>query len=504
MRIRSSFLPITALILVSALLLSGRSFADPPAGASFDPGLTQAIDAALDVPSIKMGFQGIVIQSLRDHSLWYERNGDQVFLPASNNKLLTSAAALLTLGQDYIYHTRLLRIGTLTPSGTLQGDLTLCGAGDALLTPADLEQLARQVKEAGISEVTGGLHYDDSLFDRQWLGDGWTWDDEPYYYSAQVSALDVNENIVELRMTPGHRIGLPVQITVTPPNRIMQIVNRATTAAAKGRSTLDVTRIRGQNTLIVTGTMPIDMPKHDEDMTVENPARFATLLLRTDLERAGVKLDHGEVMDGPTVPRDAEPVAEHLSLPLSEILKKLNKPSDNLVAECLLKTVGAVKTGHGTAGYEGTGAKSAREVFQTMGMDITRIHQVDGSGLSRTNFVSPRNLVRLLDYFHSSPLAQVLYDSLPIAGVDGSLRGRMKGTRAANNCHAKTGYVSNVSCLSGYVTTRDGEMLAFSIMMNNHLAPASACTTAQDKIVALLADYSRYPSASAAQPTSSR
>jgi D-alanyl-D-alanine carboxypeptidase/D-alanyl-D-alanine-endopeptidase (penicillin-binding protein 4) len=463
-----------------------------------DNELAHEIDSALDVPGLQTGFQGIVIQSLRDQSILYSRNADQVFLPASNNKLLTSGAALALLGPSYVYHTRVFRIGKLSADGNLNGDLYLRGSGDPLLMPADLDALATQIRLAGIQRVSGRLHFDDTLFDRQWLGDTWAWDDEPYYYSAQISALNVNENLINLRALPGHKVGAPVRIEMSPTSRYARIVNHAVTGPAKSKSTLVFDRPRGLNQFVISGSLPIDIAVKDapkDRLTIENPARYAAYLFMESLQRAGVKVEHDDIADGPATPKSAEQIAEQRSMPLSELLKKMNKPSDNLVAECLLKTIGAEQKGIGTGGADGTGARVAKEFFLRIGLDTDRVQQADGSGLSRTNFVSPRNMVRLLAHVYTTPDFNTLYDSLPIAGIDGSLSGRMKSTAATNNCHAKTGYVSNVSSLSGFVTTRDGEMLVFSILMNNHLASNVVCTAAQDRIVNLLANFTRSHSA---------
>jgi D-alanyl-D-alanine carboxypeptidase/D-alanyl-D-alanine-endopeptidase (penicillin-binding protein 4) len=486
--IRSSFIRLSHVFLSAILLIcTGIARSQPP---DADPALAAEIDAVLAVPGLQTGFQGIVIQSLRDQRILYARNPDQVFLPASNNKLLTSGAALELLGSSYVYHTRLYRTGVLLPDGTLKGDLYLRGSGDPLLASADLDALAAQVRKAGIERVNGALHYDDTLFDRQWLGDDWAWDDEPFYYSAQVSALNVNENLLNLRALPGRKVGAPVRIEITPAAGYARLVNNAVTGPPKSKRTLIFSRQRGENVYTVTGVLPIDTPAAEpvqDQLTVENPPRYTAFLLLGSLERAGVHLRHHDLLDGPPVPKSALQIAEHNSIPLSELLPRLNKPSDNLVAECLLKTIGATAKGIGTAGANGTGAQSARDLFLRIGMDIDRVQQADGSGLSRLNFVSPRNIVRLLNYLYTTPDFHTLYDSLPIAGVDGTLARRMKTGGAAGNCHAKTGYESNVSSLSGYVTTKDGEMLAFSILMNNHLAGNLVCTAAQDRIVTLLA-----------------
>lgn len=486
---------VKALLLLLACSLcfvnaAASSLRADPVG---DPILAKSIDAALDIPELKVGFQGIAIVSLRDHTELYTRNADRVFLPASNNKLLTSSAALALLGRDFVYRTRLYRTGPISDEGVLSGDLVLRGAGDPILAPEDLDEMIAQVKRAGVVRVTGRLRYDDSLFDRARLGDSWAWDDEPYYYSAQISALNLNENLVSLQPHPGKRVGDPVRIDVEPTSHYTRVINQVKTGAAKSEARPSFDRVRGQNTIVVSGTLPVDISKQNNNstpLTIENPSRFTSIVFLEKLRKEGIRID-GDAADGPPVSSTAEILAEHVSVPLSEMLKRLNKPSDNLIAECLLKTIGAVKRKQGTGGFYGTGSQEARGWFGKIGLDLTELQQADGSGLSRGNYISPRNMSKLLAYWHTSPDFNVLYDSLPIAGVDGSLRNRLKGTAAEKNCHAKTGYIGNVSSLSGYVTTKDGEMLAFSILMNNHLAVNRVCVAVQDKIVAMLADYKR-------------
>jgi D-alanyl-D-alanine carboxypeptidase/D-alanyl-D-alanine-endopeptidase (penicillin-binding protein 4) len=481
-----------ACVLLLCLLQPQSILATEDTGKGTDADLTRTIDTLLADPELQTGFQGILIQSIRDTKVLYERNADHVFQPASNNKLLTAAAALLLLGQNFTYHTRLYAIGELDADGTLHGDLILKGDGDPILSMEDLNDLAQQAVKAGLRRITGRLRYDDSRFDDQRLGDLWTWDDEPYYYSAQISALNVNENVIQVHVTPGRREGNPVKVTVTPTAKYVTIVNTARTGPNRGKASLRVDRIRGVNTITVSGILPHDSPEKAAPVvtvTIEDPSRFTTQMMLESLQHAGIPLKARGKFERETVTSTATVIADHTSLPLSEILKKLNKPSDNLIAECLLKTVGAVKKGQGTAGSGGTGAQTAREWFRSIGIDVLHLNQADGSGLSRVNYVSPRNIVCLLNYLHTQPTFALYYDSLPIAGVDGSLRNRMKGTAAEANCHAKTGYISHASSLSGYVTTRDGELLVFSMLMNNHLAPNRTCTTVQDKIVVLLAEY---------------
>lgn len=247
-------------------------------------------------------------------------------------------------------------------------------------------------------------------------------------------------------------------------------------------------------------------------VTVEDPARFTTTLFLQALRRAGVAIGNSHILPVSGSITSATVIAEHRSPTLSELLARMNKPSDNLMAECLLKAVGAFGqiplTGTtptatntsstneiprtvpriGTSGGSGTGAQVARKAFLAAGFQPNGVSQADGSGLSRLDYVSPRNLVRLLKVAQTRPYWPAFYASLPIAGVDGTLRNRLKGTIAQNNCRAKTGTLSHVSSLTGYVTDRNGDLLAFAILINNNLSPSRTSTRTQDSIVQILAE----------------
>ena len=447
--------------------------------------LAASIDALLADPALKHGIQGVVIESLASGRVLYERNRDLVFIPASNFKLVVSAASLDRLGPDCTFATQVYMSGRLDAHGVLDGDLILVGGGDPVLSSDDLRALAAEVIGKGIRRITGQIIADESRFDDVRLGWGWSWDDEPFYYSAQISALSVDRNVVGVYVYPGAKEGDPVRIGLRPPSGYFRIESTARTGAPKSENTIYVDRERGKNLIRISGSMPIDFKttKATELITMENPALYAATLFKDMLGRSGVRAAGSTVIG--KKPDGAELLAEHKSPPLSKILALLNKPSDNLIAEMLLKNLGAEIKGKGTAA---AGEEVELDFLKTAGADMSAISINDASGLSRLDYISPGNLVALLKHMWRHKHSRVFLDSLPIAGVDGTLRSRMKGTPAQNNVRAKDGYISRVSTLSGYVTTRSGEPLVFSIMMNGHLCPASDAKRVQNSICVLLAE----------------
>ncbi|HXG23976.1 MAG TPA: D-alanyl-D-alanine carboxypeptidase/D-alanyl-D-alanine-endopeptidase, partial [Chthonomonadales bacterium] len=444
----------------------------------------------LNTPSLLGGIQGVIVQSLADGSIWYERNPHLLLLPASNQKLFTSAAALHLLGPDWRYLTPLLRYGRVDRKGTLHGNLYLKGSGDPSLSDKDLYTFVQAVHRAGIRRIRGRVIGDESRFDRRRYGDGWSWDDMSYYYSPQISALNLNGNLVWAQVNPGKKVGAPLRVIVTPTSNYVQVVNRAVTTAKGTRIRLVIERELGKNRILIEGTLALDAPpdtRMPQGITLENPALYAAHVLTKQLRSAGIRVD-GSPTTG-TSPRRAHEIARHYSPPLSTILKRLHKTSDNLIAECLLKTLGAEK-GKTQLGTTEHGIRVAKAALNRMGIDPDTLVMADGSGLSRHNLVSAHSVAALLRTMYAHPHAKTFLDSLPLAGVEGTLKRRLKGTPAENNVRAKTGTMRNVSCLSGYVTTRDGEPLLFVILMNNHRDNAAA-RDIQDKIVSLLASWQK-------------
>jgi len=449
-----------------------------------DATVAKIVDEALADPALTHGIQGILIESLNDGRILYEKNADLVFIPASNHKLIVSACALDTLGADYHFKTFLYTRGEQTADGILHGDIVIQGRGDPVLKSDDLSIMVSKIKELGIHTVEGNVIADDTWFDGIRLGWGWSWDDEPYYYSAQISALNLDENVVSIWVRPGEKVGDLATVEVQPPTSYVSIENECKTSEAGSQKAIFIDRVRAKNVIRVKGVIPIDYKQAgpEEAITVEEPALYTAHRLVELLKAQGI-----EVKGTPSCgkrPADARFVMSHVSPPLCDIIRMLNKPSDNLIAEVLLKTLGAERKGYGSASK---GEEVEMEFLKKIGADLTAISISDGSGLSRLNLVSPRNLVTILKYMYRHPKGQVFMDSLPVAGVDGTLRKRMKGTPAEGNVRAKTGYVGRVASLSGYVTTKSGEPLVFSMIFNNHLCRHSEATAVMDKILAAVA-----------------
>ena len=471
--------------LLLALIIQICALAMPHALAAIEAETVKIIGQALADPALAHGMAGVAIRSIRDGRTIYSQHDDLVFVPASNFKLLVSATALDRLGPDYRFKTELYTQGERTPDGTLKGDVILVGYGNPIFKAEELQLMAARLKESGIKSVEGNVVGDDSRFDEVRLGWGWNWDDEPYYYSAQLSALSLNKNVVDVYVRAGVKEGAKPIVRFTPATSYMTVQNDAVTTKAGSEKTVSVDRPRGRNVIRVTGNVPLGHKSDDpeEAITMEEPTLFAATVLKEMLQRDGIEVK-GKAVRG-RKPEDATLAASHQSVPLREMLALLNKPSDNLIAEMLLKTLGAEIKGRGSSSR---GADVEMEFLKEAGLDMTAISIVDGSGLARMNYISPANLVTLLKRMHEHKNNQIYLDSLPIAGVDGTLRSRMKGTAAAGNCRAKTGYISRVRTLSGYVTTKAGEPLAFSIMMNHYLCSTAEVNAIQDKIVTALAE----------------
>lgn len=456
----------------ASLLLSLSLVLGVTAGAAADVAdpLTADLDRILADPRLTASAVGVVVRDADTGDLLYSRSGNHRFQPASTAKVVTSAVALDGLGPDHRWTTDLAT--TAAVQGTeLAGDLYLRGTGDPTTLARDYDDLAAQLAATGVRTVRGDLVADATSFDSVPLGTGWAWDDEPYYYSAQTSALtvapdtDYDAGTVVVRVSPG-AAGGPAQVRVDPPVEL-DIRNTATTATGGG---VQVQRAHGTNVVHVTGSIAPGSAGHAAYISVDNPTALVAGLFRESLAAKGITVTGGTGFRA--TPASARVLATHRSMTLRELLVPFLKLSNNLHAEALIKTLGREFQGQGSWP---AGVRALESLLPGLGVDPLTMNLFDGSGLSRMDVLSPEQLVAVLRSARAKPWFQSWYDALPVAGrpdrlEGGTLRSRMAGTAAAGNVHAKTGSMTGVTGLAGYVTNADGRRLVFSLVFNNFVS----------------------------------
>jgi D-alanyl-D-alanine carboxypeptidase/D-alanyl-D-alanine-endopeptidase (penicillin-binding protein 4) len=501
---------------LAVLLLAGQALAAPPKS------LHDRISDVLNSPDLARGFWGIEVTSVSSGQTLYAQDADKLFTPASNTKLFTTAAALALIGPDYKFRTTIETTGTLDRYGRLNGDLVLVGHGDPNLSgrelPYDLrtqrndhpiqalETLANDLVQKGLKYVDGDIVADDSYFAFERYGEGWSQDDLVWADGAPVSALTVNDNVVFVNILPADRPGEKAFVSVTPFADYYRLDNRIiTTPAGTGRKFF-VNREPGSTVLTLWGNMPLDDPGANEALAIEDPAEFAAALFRQLLEKRGIvvygkqRTRHTELAtlstfsvtaiapsrggsEGQSRPfKTDQPVvlASYESKPMVDDIQVINKVSQNLHAEILLRLLGRER---GTAGTIENGLEVLRGFLTQAGIPPDQYIFYDGSGLSRQNLVTPHAIVQLLRYATTQPWGAAYKASFPVSGVDGSLSDRLTAPRLKGRVWGKTGALGGVKTLSGYATTDSGEMVAFSILSNNSNLPAKRITDTIDQIV---------------------
>lgn len=481
--------------------------------------LQTQITALLDQPKFAAMRWGVRIQTAQGKVL-FERDADKSFTPASNMKLYTTAAALDAFGPEFKIRTSVYATKPASKAGVLSGDVILYGRGDPNLSarfdaenpkkfdefyPAEriaaIEQLAEQIKSSGVRVVTGNLIGDESYFAGARLGVGWEWDDLQFYYGAEVSALTVNDNVITYVVTPGRRAGEAPTIETKPATGFPTIINHATTSAS-GQTRIGVHRQLDTNNVEFFGTIPRGARDFEVNIAVHDSASFAATLLKEALGRRGIRV-RGRAVGLDAIARvhkpfDASKLTELAfveSQPLATLLKVINKPSQNLHTELLLRQLGATQGVHELDNYGRPKptldrANEARRAFlQKAGVDLLGLSLRDGSGLARSDLVTPRATARLLEFMFTHQHFNVFRESLPVAGFDGTLERRMRDTPAAGNLRAKTGTLTYVNALSGYLTMARGQVAIFSFYANNYTNGGRDVTSVMDQICNLLVEF---------------
>jgi serine-type D-Ala-D-Ala carboxypeptidase/endopeptidase (penicillin-binding protein 4) len=474
------------------------------------------VEAALAATGADKGYWGVLVTDADSGEVLYALNAQRYFTPASNTKIFTTALALATLGPDYRFHTTLETRGTVDANGRLSGDLVLVGRGDPNLSnrkfpfdkkeerdgPPDkaIAELADAVVARGVKEIGGDVISDDSYFDFERFPSGWAIDDMLWSYGAAVSALCVNDNTITLSLRPGEREGVPAAFEIEPWAGFYKIQNEIRTVAAGAERKLEIAREPGSRLIVLRGALPLNSEPVTRTLAIEEPAEYAAALLRRLLETRGVRV-LGETRARHAA--DAAPgaptvLAEHVSPPLSDDVRLLNKISQNLHAELLLRV--SARHALGATSMEAA-LKFAQDFHRTMGIEENDLLLWDGSGLSRRNLVTPEAAVRLLAWTAQQPWGGLYRSTLPVGGEDGTLSERMKTPPLLDRIQAKTGSLGHVNALSGFATSLHGEKLIFSMFGNNHALRGHGATDVFDAIcTAMVEEFGAKPTAKKKKP----
>jgi D-alanyl-D-alanine carboxypeptidase/D-alanyl-D-alanine-endopeptidase (penicillin-binding protein 4) len=444
---------------------------------------------------------GVLIKSLKTGKVWYEQNADKMFMPASNEKILTSSAALIELGPDFQFETYLTYSGNLKDS-VLEGDIIVFGNGDPTLynrfnnNPKDVFiKWAEDLRSLGIKKITGNIIGDDNAFDDNHIGYGWSFDGLDAWYSAEVGALQLNENYVDLKIIPPLTINDSLQIIPNLLSKYYEIKNQIEIIDT-GRSRLSVERPFGSNSILLNGYIKAGDQPFEETPSLTNPTLFYVTVLKEVFEEEGIEItaqsvDCDDIENWIHKPQDFNLLSIHKSPPLREILSGLMKRSQNMYAETMVRVLGWKEFGLGSFR---NGKKVVEKVLKNnFGIEPGTYAFMDGSGLTRYDYVSPNQIVKIMEGMTKHKYWEVWRNALPIAGVDGTLKNRMKGTSAEGNVRAKTGTISNVRGLSGYVTTADAEQLVFSFLVNGHLLSSKETEDVTDSVLEMIAAFSDIP-----------
>lgn len=505
LRIRTIW--VLGLVLSAGNLLAADT--NPPAASTL-PELQQRLEQVISRPAFDAAFWGVKVVSLDSGKTLFEHYPQKLFSPASNSKLYTVALALDRFGSEGRLRTSLYASARTNRRGTLKGDLVVFGRGDptfnARMHGGDifhaLEPFVTALTNAGVKRIRGDLVGDTSYFRGPEFGSGWMWDDLEYTYGAEVSALTINDNLAAVRVEPGARFGAPCRLTQPLPIAFLVFSNRTETVAAGSKRNVHFYRLLNENVVYVSGQMAVDDKGYLEEIPVHNPAELFVRLLKAALEKQGIKV-RGEIRTMNWLDRQARPLARARlvelgaveSPPMRGLAAEVLKPSQNLYTDLLLANVGessrdAAADSDKTS--EDLGVRELNKMLARAGVNESEAYFEEGSGLSRDNLTSPNATLKLLKYVSAQKYAGDYIAALPVAGVDGTLKNRMKGTPADGNVRAKTGSLRWTSSLSGHVTSAAGERLAFSFMLNRYQAPSNGepARAALDELAVLLASFS--------------
>ena len=464
--------------LLAALFFLG---AVVPAAAEPSPeSLRRRIEAVVARRVFASAFWGIEVRGLRSGRVLYARGADKNLRPGSTMKLVTTAAALDALGPEARLRTTVESASRLDDTGHLQGDVFLVGRGDPSLTTPGLEELADELRAAGVRSFDGRLVGHEGAFSGERRGSDWTWEDLVWSYGAEASALSSNDNTARLRLRPGPRPGDPALLEQEPASDHFRVTSTATTVAA-GTKTEPVLDQPAPNVFRLSGVVAIGDRPWEGEVAIADPARYTTSMFAAVLKAKGIQFAGEVATSSEALPEGSRAFAFRDSPPLGELLKVVNKESQNLHAEILLRLTGQKVKGQGSAV---AGSEAVREFLIRCGVTAEGFNLEDGSGLSRSDLLSAHGLAGLLVAMDRHPSGRVYRESLAEPGQKGTLEHRL--ARMTGRLQAKTGTLHFANALAGYLTGADGDRLAFAIIVNNHTIPGREATAAIDEVVGVL------------------
>jgi D-alanyl-D-alanine carboxypeptidase/D-alanyl-D-alanine-endopeptidase (penicillin-binding protein 4) len=454
--------------------------------------LARNLDRILSEPALEGAFVGVFVLDLETGRVLYQKNPDLLFIPASCQKLLTTAASLYWLGPDYRFRTSFGTPDSVGSDSVLYGDLLVRAGGDPSFSESfgiDPDSLfltwADSLRAEGIGRIKGSLKVDESAFDRARLGYGWDWHYLSRSYAPEVSAFSYNDNSVLLRVSPGARAGIPAVVGIHPEASFIALENDAVTSDTGGETALSVERKALSNEICVSGSLAVGRAGESRRVSVHDPALLFAERLELALEQKSMAVEGGALVCGQPSGAGQE-IFSYYSPALESIVCVTNRMSMNLSAEMLFKTIGGVAFEEGT--FE-NGARAVGVYMSRIGVDSSAFVCVDGSGLSRRNLVSPRALVWVLRAEWSENGGGPFVRSLPVSGSPGTLEGRMKSPSISGRIRAKTGTLDQTSALSGYVSSISGRHIAFAMLSNHFASDLNAVRAVEEELGETLVRY---------------
>jgi D-alanyl-D-alanine carboxypeptidase/D-alanyl-D-alanine-endopeptidase (penicillin-binding protein 4) len=486
--------------LSTAALLSVVALGSLPAQS-----LTARLNARLDGPGLDHHLWGVAVSDLAGNQI-FGRNAERLFIPASNTKLVVTTVATVLLGPDFTVRTSLYGTGPVE-NGVLRGDLVLYGRGDPTFSErcyrtdasipgacdedpaAKFRDLARQLRERGVRQVAGDLVGDGSYFDDELVHPAWEQYDLNWWYAAPVSGLAFNDNSVDITIERADSVGRQPVVRLAPDVGYAEFENRAVIGPDTARQSFDILRTPNTDRYVATGVLPVGSGRQTEHAAVGDPNRYAALALREALRDEGIVV-RGAVLSTVdpfdyALARGAPALAEVSSRPLRDWVYPILNTSQNWFADMLLKQLGKQR-GEGGSWHAGL-AVERRFLIDSVGVDSTQFALSDASGLASNNLISPRAFTQILSYIRRHPTYESFALGLPRSGEPGSLRRRFVGTPLEGRVAAKTGSISRVNTLSGYVERADGTVLVFSIQANHHTLGSARMLDAIDSTIVELA-----------------